>query len=113
MFNRSLGVALFAGVAALTQSLAFPSEADVTKLNTKIDMLAIRDSAGKPVRLPEAKATVIVFVSFECPVSNSYAAPLSDLAKAFGPQGVTFVGLCPCDLSAADVEKQAKEFHLG
>jgi len=64
----------------------------------------------QPVHLPDAKATVIVFLSFDCPVSTSYAAPLSDLAKAYAAQGVTFVGLCPCDASAAEVEKQAKDF---
>jgi mono/diheme cytochrome c family protein len=63
--------------------------------------------------LPEAKATVVVFLSFDCPVSNSYAAALAELAKEYGAKGVSFVGLCPCDLTPAEVEKQAKDFRLG
>jgi mono/diheme cytochrome c family protein len=89
------------------------AEPDLTKLNTKIDPLPVRDVAGKPVRLPEAKATVIVFLSFDCPVSNSYAAPLAELAKEFAPKSVAFIGLCPCDAPAAEVEKQVKDFKLG
>jgi mono/diheme cytochrome c family protein len=118
MFNRltcSAGACLAAviGLGVLTSPYSPAAEPDLTKLNTKIDPLPVRDAAGKPVRLPEAKATVVVFISFECPVSNSYAAPLSDLAKEYEAKGVTFVGLCPCDATAAEVERQAKEFHLG
>jgi mono/diheme cytochrome c family protein len=113
--NRRTGivvVALAAGLAAWTQSRVPAADADVTKLNTKVD-LPVRDAAGKPVAVAGAKATVVVFVSFECPVSNSYAAPLSDLAKEYADRGIAFIGLCPCDVSAAEVEKQAKEFRLG
>src|SRR5689334_17067259 len=101
--------AILAAVLCLGPAVAEP---DVTKLNTRVDV-PIRDAAGKPVRLPEAKATLLVFLSFECPVSTSYSAPLADLAKEYAAKGVTFVGLCPCDVAAAEVEKQAKEFRLG
>ncbi|HEX4591006.1 MAG TPA: redoxin domain-containing protein, partial [Gemmataceae bacterium] len=86
---------------------------DLSKLNTKIESLSLHDAAGRPVKLPEAKATVVVFISFDCPVSNSYVAPLSDLAKEYSAKGVTMIGVCPSDAAAADVEKQAKEFRFG
>lgn len=103
---------LFIPFATLVGTAAFAAEPDVSKLNTKVDV-PIRDAAGKPVRLPEAKATVVVFLSFECPVSNAYAASLAELAKEYAPKNVTVIGLCPCDVPAAEVEKQAREFRLG
>ena len=75
--------------------------------------MPIRDKAGKPVILPGGRATVIVFISFDCPVSNSYVGPLTDLAKEYAPKGVTVIGLCPTDASAAEIEKQATEFRTG
>src|SRR4051812_41850767 len=100
---------VIAAVAALTAA----SGANTDRLGTKIDPLPIRDSAGQPVALPEAKATVVVFLSFDCPVSNSYAAPLAEIAREYGSKGVTFIGLNPSDAGAADVAKQAKDFALG
>lgn len=91
---------------------AVAAEIDTTKLNTKVDV-PVRDAAGKPIAPAEAKATVYVFVSFDCPVSNSYASALAELSKEYAAKGVAFVGLCPCDLSASEVAKQAKDFHLG
>jgi hypothetical protein len=38
---------------------------------------------------------------------------LAEIAKEYGPKGVTFVGLCPTDLGPAEVGKHAKEFALG
>ena len=113
MSIRSLGIVTAAFAAFAFAAPAPAAEPDVTRLNTKIDPLPLRDAAGKPIKLPESKATVVVFLSFECPVSNSYAAPLAELAKEYVPKGVTFVGLCPCDLTPAEVEKQAKDFRLG
>jgi mono/diheme cytochrome c family protein len=120
MRTRALGICLVVAAifGGLTQ-LRLPARgadatplAETTKLNTRID-LPIRGADGKPIRLPDGKATVVVFLSFDCPVSNSYAATLSDLAKEYEPKGVGFVGLCPCDATAAEVEKQARDFHVG
>src|SRR5438067_10087168 len=107
-----LTLGLFAGFVVLGAAVAAPA-ADTDKLGIKIDPLPIRDAAGQAVPLPEARATVVVFLSFDCPVSNSYAAPLNELAKEYGPKGVSFLGLCPSDAGAAEVARQAKEFALG
>lgn len=76
----------------------------------------VRQPDGGTVTLPEhftdAKAVVVVFVSFECPVAKSYFAPLGDLAKAYAARGVEFAALCP-DEGAAEVKKQAAEFKVG
>src|SRR5688500_15943332 len=60
---------------------------DVEKLNKKIDPFTLSDAAGKPWSLSSLKgkkAVVVVFLSFECPVSNSYAPTLTALYKKYG-----------------------------
>src|SRR5262245_14942727 len=82
---------------------------------TSIDNVSFKGDAGKAVTWKELagdKATVVVFLSFDCPMSNGYAQPLAELAKAYDPKGVKFVGLCPCDDGPADIAKKAKEFKL-
>ena len=39
------------------------------------------------------KASVIAFVSAECPVSNAYEGRLAQLASAYGPKGVAFLAI--------------------
>ncbi|HLW65305.1 MAG TPA: redoxin family protein, partial [Gemmataceae bacterium] len=107
---------LFAGIAVfcllLAAGFATAGETD----SKSIASISFRTEAGKPVAWKELqgrKATVAVFLSFDCPMSNSYAATLADLAKEYSAKGVAFVGICPCDDDAATVAKQAKEFKVG
>src|SRR5260370_35436488 len=67
--------------------------------------LAWKELAGK-------KATVIVFLSFDCPMSTSYAGTLSELATAYPASGIAIVGLCPGDEDAAKVAEHANEYKL-
>jgi mono/diheme cytochrome c family protein len=108
----ALGICLTGALAAGACLTAAPASS-TDKLNTKIDLPPIHDAAGRHVQLPEAKATVVMFLSFDCPVSNSYAASLAELAKEYAPKGVTFIGLCPTDAAAAEVANQAKDFPIG
>src|SRR5262245_14823009 len=85
------------------------------KLNKKIDNVVFKDAAGKALALHDLegkKAIVVVFLSFDCPVSNSYAQPLADLAKGYAERGVAVLGVCPGDEDAAVVAKQVQEFKL-
>src|SRR5262249_16727449 len=74
--------------------------------NTVAGLPFWKDAAGD-------KVTVVVFISFDCPMSNSYAKPLADLAKDYAAKGVNFVGLCPCALTPEGVAKHAKESQSG
>src|SRR5437764_1820565 len=68
------------------------------KLGTKIESISFPQGTGGPLNLYDLKgkqAVVVVFLSFECPVSTSYAQPLADLAKTYGERGVAFVGVVP------------------
>jgi hypothetical protein len=53
--------------------------------------LAIRDLNGAPLR-PASPRIVVVFLSTECPVSNTYIPVLNRLAADFSPRGFAFVG---------------------
>jgi peroxiredoxin len=110
-------IARFALLALLACSA--PTWADgpsKAKLGEKIPNLVFHDAAGKQHALhdlKDQKAIVVVFLSFECPVSNSYCRPLADMHKEYAKHGVSFVGLTVSDDdSPAIVAKQAKEFEL-
>ena len=106
-------LALLSACAALTAARADDPPTD--KLNKRIDLPTLSDAAGKPVSLAPAagvKATVVVFLSFDCPVSNGYAAPLTELANAYAPKGVRVYGVVAEEPSAA-LAKQIAEFKLG
>jgi peroxiredoxin len=98
-----------AGFALFAATLAFGEP------KTSINQVSLKGDAGKAVAwkdLAGDKATVVVFLSFDCPISNGYATPLAELADVYAKKGVKFVGICPCDDSAADIAKKAKEFKL-
>lgn len=98
---------------ATAQTAKAPSTANVGK---QIVNIAFKDEAGKTAHLHDLrgkKAIVLVFLSFECPVSNSYAQPLADMASEFSKHGVQFIGLTTNEEeTAADVAKRAREFAL-
>jgi peroxiredoxin/mono/diheme cytochrome c family protein len=85
------------------------------KLNKKIEGFTLTDVRGKKVALADyrdRKAVVIVFLSFECPVSNSYVPELNRLAKDCADQGVALLAVACGDEPAASLAKQADEFKL-
>ena len=104
-------IALGAGVAVAQEK--GPSQA---RLGAKISNLTFHDEQGKSTDLydlKDRKAIVIVFLSFECPVSNSYCALLADMAKEYGKHRVSFIGLTVNeDDTRSQVAKHAKDFSL-
>src|SRR5262245_60352450 len=105
-------VAAALGIQPVPAQDKVPSTA---RLQTKIPNLTFRDDQGKArslYDLKDQKAIVIVFLSFECPVSNGYCPLLIDMAKEYGKHGVSFLGLTTNDDdSPAQVAKHAKEFN--
>lgn len=88
---------------------------DVDKLNKKVEAFTLSD-AGKPwslAALKEPKAVVVVFLSFDCPVSNGYAATLAELHQKYHAKGVSFVGInASDDLTAEAIAKQRAEYKI-
>src|SRR5262249_24885691 len=111
-FPALLILAAFAVLSPLARADTPP---EVDKLHKKI-AFTLADAAGKPwppASLEGKKAVVVVFLSFDCPVSNSYAPALIELHKAYAERGVGFVAVnASDDLTAAEVARQAAEFKL-
>jgi hypothetical protein len=84
-------------------------------LGKKVTGLSWRDAGDRPCTLPDLqgkKATVLVFLSFECPVAAGYAATLAELARTYRERDVAFVGLHAPEEPAGEVEKRARDFRL-
>jgi peroxiredoxin len=63
-------------------------------------------SAGK-------KATVVIFVATQCPVSNAYNERMAQMSAAYGSKGVQFVGInSNMQESAAEVVSHAGKHGL-
>ncbi len=64
--------------------------------------------------LAAPKATVVAFIGVDCPISNSYVRPLTEMASRFEAKGARFVGVnaTPAD-SLKQVAGHAKEYRLG
>jgi peroxiredoxin len=88
----------------------------VVKTGEAVADFTLKDADGQPWSLRGLKdpsAIVVVFLSFDCPVSTDYCTPLADLHKAYASKGVAFVGVCPRDEGdAATIAKKAKEYRL-
>jgi peroxiredoxin len=85
------------------------------RLNKKIDNVTLTATDGKPAQLhdlADRKAVVLVFLSFDCPVSNHYATTLAELHAVYSGKGVAFVGVVAGDEPPAEVAKKAAEFKL-
>jgi peroxiredoxin len=61
-----------------------------------IPPFTLRDTAGKPWALADArdaKAVVVVFVGTQCPINNAFMPRLAELQRAYAPKGVAFVAI--------------------
>lgn len=107
--------AVIVGFDGAAPTSAADPHASTDRLNKEIDNVKLPAVAGKAKSLRDfsgTKGTVVVFVSFDCPVSNSYAATLTELHKTYSAKGVGFVALVPTDDSVERVAKKAAEFNL-
>jgi peroxiredoxin len=86
------------------------------KLNKKIDNVTFETLGGKALALhdfKDKKAIVAIFLSFDCPVSTSYAQTLAILAGAYKDRGVAFLGIVSGEEgNAAQLAKAALESKI-
>ena len=70
----------------------------------------IQGIARNPMR-PEGKASILFFITPDCPISNSYAPEIQRICSEYAPKGVScdLVYVDP-SLSKADVQKHAQDF---
>ncbi|MDR3632658.1 MAG: redoxin domain-containing protein [Isosphaeraceae bacterium] len=101
------------GFAALLVVAASPGLRGAEAPVIKLPRLTAPD--GRPIDAapPPNGATVVIFYSSECPISNAYSPALNRLSGELPAGRVKFVGLCvDPDLSNADVLTHAKDFEL-
>jgi len=63
------------------------------KTQTSPSQIAVKTVSGnwiKPLQGTKRKATVLLFVAHDCPISNSYAPELNRIIKQFSAQSVVF-----------------------
>jgi mono/diheme cytochrome c family protein len=64
--------------------------------------------------VPTGGATVLIFYSSECPISNAYSPTLQELIGKYQQRPVEWVGICvDPDLSDSEVKTHASDFKLG
>jgi peroxiredoxin len=103
--------AAFAALPHTTPAADPPPSTD--RLNKAVDNVALADAAGRASALKDHAgkvATVVAFLSFDCPVSNSYANALAELHKAYAAKGVGFLAVVPTEDDAKKVAAKAAEF---
>ncbi len=62
---------------------------------------------------PQTKATVIYFLSPECPLCQSYTLTINQLAKTYQNKGIAFVGVVPGkDYSIASILHYKRNYQL-
>lgn len=75
----------------------------------------VKDVDGHEVALPakDAKATVMLFIAVDCPISNRYAPEMGRLYTKFNPLGVSFVRVYVDDsVELADIRQHGRDFKM-
>lgn len=76
--------------------------------------VAVRDTTGKwhrPQEVKGNKASVLLFVAHDCPISNSYAPEINRLQAQYGQQNIHFyVVYADSKITAAAARKHARDF---
>src|SRR5690349_23098298 len=65
-----------------------------------------------PLQTPGARATVLIFVRTDCPISNRYAPEIQRIAARFSSDGVRFWLVYPDSSETAEsIQKHRAEYH--
>ncbi len=78
--------------------------------------VGITNLEGKPAQISTyagEKATLVVFMQFECPISSEYSSVLANLAAIYKPKGIGFVGVVPNSDEDAELKKEARDYKVG
>ncbi len=98
----------FLALSALTLSLWGSAYSAPATLNT-----TVADITGKVQRVPQAgqKATVLVFIAHDCPISNAYAPEINRIAADYAKRGVRFlVVYAESDFNIAGARQHAHDY---
>ncbi len=76
---------------------------------------SLRGLDGNPIDLtpPTGGASVLIFYSTECPISNAYSPTFDSLQTRFAGRPMKWIGICvDPDLSDAEVRTHTRDFKL-
>ena len=123
-FNRILAeclasftILVFSVGLTLGQETAEPDEdalAVLLRLDKVIQPMDLTTTKGVKWSLAEAnkaKATVIVFLDFKCPISNRYVPILNSLAERYQDKGVAFAAVICDEEKPEELERHMLEFR--
>ncbi len=84
-----------------------------TLFGASLTVQDVQGVARSPLQ-PEGKASLLFFVTSDCPISNSYAPEIQRICSEYGPKGIAcnLVYVDP-DLTPSDVKKHVREFGYG
>lgn len=84
-------------ISLFTLFLGAPVYADTVKIDKEVPNFTLKDATDNKHSLKDLsrdrKATVIMFISTECPVSNDYNERIVGLHNDYKDQGVQFIGI--------------------
>ena len=113
----SITILVFSVVLTHGQETAEPDEdalAVLLRLDKVIQPMDLTTTKGVKWSLAEAnkaKATVIVFLDFKCPISNRYVPILNSLAERYQDKGVAFAAVICDEEKPEELERHMREFR--
>lgn len=109
-FKIPFGIVLCVALLAFARESALAETNPVPITETFTDIQATPHAILNP---PEKGISMVVFITTDCPVANSYQPTLTRLSKQFGDQGVSFYLVHPSNrVSTEAASKHAKEFNI-
>ena len=78
----------------------------------KAGMVKATDGKSYAIPAPKAKATVVLFVTVDCPICNRYAPEITKIVKKYGERVSFFLAYTDPTISLAAVKKHRGEFGL-
>ena len=81
--------------APTTELMAATDGADKVAIDQKVASFSLPDAEGKETSMQwdKNKATVLIFVSTQCPVSNAYNTRMAALTKTYAAKDVAIYGI--------------------
>ena len=98
-------------------NLTSPIPHDGDSVCVRLPDIELPTAGGQSVTLKALRgeqATVLVFISAECPISNGYVPTLNEIAKDYAARGVAVVAVNPNDgQSLREIAEHVREFQIG
>ena len=100
-------------VLLLAASVLLAPQADFPIGALGIGSVRTVDGSQMRISVPKAKATVLFFITVDCPIANRYAPEMSRIVKDYTPKGFAFARVYPEKvLSSTSVQRHGTEYGL-